>query len=52
MNAFTFQAFVTKFIMAPGPERRRAKPIELVRKVVLGPLRAIKRLFKFPRMRQ
>lgn len=52
MNAFTFQAFVTKFIMAPGPERRRAKPIELVRKVVLGPLRAIKWLFKFPRMRR
>jgi hypothetical protein len=49
MNAFTFQAFVTKFIQAPGPERRRAKPIE---QVVLGPLRAIKRLFKFPRMRR
>ena len=32
MNAFTFQAFVTKFIQAPGQERRRAKPIELVKK--------------------
>ena len=52
MNAFTFQAFVTKFIQAPGPERRRAKPIELVKKVVLGPFRAIKWLFKFPLMRQ
>jgi hypothetical protein len=33
MNTFTFQAFVTKFIEGPKPERWLDKPIDLLKNI-------------------
>jgi hypothetical protein len=50
MNAFTFQAFVTKFIHTPRPQSWLDKPIYLLKKL-FRPL-GIRAPFRYSRKRQ
>jgi len=52
MNAFTFQAFVTKFIQAPGRERWLDKPIHLLKEMIVRALCIIRRPFESLRKRR
>jgi hypothetical protein len=50
MNAFTFQAFVTRFIQTPRPQSWLDKPIYLLKKL-FRPL-GVRAQFRYSRKRQ
>jgi hypothetical protein len=52
MNALTLQAFVTKFIQSPRPERWLDKPIYLLKRMIFGPFCTIRRPFMYSRKQQ